>query len=168
MAVAEDHTRRGIEFCGLLGGRLDARSATFSITTLLIHKQRGTSDQVTAEGEEEIFVAKDSRDLFPLGWIHTHQTQTCFLSSIDIHTQCEYQRMLDEALAIVMAPNDAMRTCGVFRLTTPGGMQLIQKCEQRGFHPHGSTATGQPIYDESPHVVHDPNLACEVVDLRAL
>lgn len=46
------------------------------------------------------------QELYPLGWIHTHPTQTCFLSSIDVHTQCGYQTMLDEAVAIVMAPTD--------------------------------------------------------------
>jgi STAM-binding protein len=40
-----------------------------------------------ALGEEEIFEAQMSRDLYPLGWIHTHPSQTCFLSSVDVHTQ---------------------------------------------------------------------------------
>jgi proteasome lid subunit RPN8/RPN11 len=44
-----------------------------------------------ALAEEEIFEAQDSRNLYPMGWIHTHPTQTCFLSSIDVHTQCGYQ-----------------------------------------------------------------------------
>lgn len=51
-----------------------------------------------------IAVPQDKRSLFPLGWVHTHPTQSCFLSSIDIHTQCGYQSMLDESIAIVMAP----------------------------------------------------------------
>lgn len=46
---------------------------------------------VQALNEEEIFEAQDSRSLYPLGWIHTHPTQTCFLSSVDVHTQCGYQ-----------------------------------------------------------------------------
>ena len=41
--------------------------------------------------EEEIFDVQDKRSLYPLGWIHTHPTQTCFLSSVDVHTQCGYQ-----------------------------------------------------------------------------
>ena len=44
-----------------------------------------------ALNEEEIDDAQRSRELYPLGWIHTHPTQTCFLSSIDIHTHCGYQ-----------------------------------------------------------------------------
>jgi hypothetical protein len=44
-----------------------------------------------ALNEEDIFEAQDSRGLYPLGWIHTHPTQTCFLSSVDVHTHCGYQ-----------------------------------------------------------------------------
>jgi hypothetical protein len=47
----------------------------FSVTTLLIPKQEGTSDTVAALNEEEIFEAQFSRGLYPLGWIHTHPTQ---------------------------------------------------------------------------------------------
>ena len=36
--------------------------------------------------------------LLTLGWIHTHPTQTCFLSSVDLHTHCGYQSLLDEVL----------------------------------------------------------------------
>ena len=47
--------------------------------------------QVEMLNEEEIFEVQDSRGLYPLGWIHTHPTQTCFLSSVDIHTHCGFQ-----------------------------------------------------------------------------
>jgi STAM-binding protein len=92
------------------------------------------------------------RELYPLGWIHTHPTQTCFLSSVDVHTQCGYQTMLDEAVAIVMAPTDRRNKCGIFRLTTPGGLQLVQRCPLRGFHTHPPTATGQEVYELCGHV----------------
>ena len=131
--------------------------------------QEGTTDTVAALNEEEIYDVQASRELYPLGWIHTHPTQvghargnpgggcskadgtaaastrglsaaalytaaahtpavclpastprppaplappppgllqTCFLSSVDVHTHCGYQTMLDEAIAIVMAPSD--------------------------------------------------------------
>lgn len=74
-----------------MAGKLDSQQGTFSITTLIVPKQEGTSDTVQALAEEEIFEAQDSRGLYPMGWIHTHPTQTCFLSSIDVHTQCGYQ-----------------------------------------------------------------------------
>ncbi|CAI0626670.1 unnamed protein product [Linum tenue] len=59
--------------------------------------------------EEEIFDVQDKLSLFPLGWIHTHPTQTCFMSSVDLHTHYSYQIMLPEAIAIVMAPTDESR-----------------------------------------------------------
>ncbi|XP_048500379.1 AMSH-like protease sst2 isoform X2 [Beta vulgaris subsp. vulgaris] len=41
--------------------------------------------------EEENFEVQDRESLFPLGWIHTHPTQTCFMSSVDLHTHYSYQ-----------------------------------------------------------------------------
>ena len=70
---------------------LKEKQGLFVISTLIIPKQEGTSDTVQALSEEEIFDVQDKRALYPLGWIHTHPTQTCFLSSVDVHTQCGYQ-----------------------------------------------------------------------------
>ena len=160
------NTRKGIETCGILAGSLSADEGTFTITALIVPKQEGTTDTVQALAEEEIFEAQDSRSLYPLGWIHTHPTQTCFLSSVDVHTQCGYQTMLDEAIAIVMAPTDAKTPVGIFRLTTPGGLKLIQNCPLRGFHAHPPTHTGQSIYDLCNHVYLNPRVGFEVIDLR--
>ncbi|KAG2726956.1 hypothetical protein I3760_01G137500 [Carya illinoinensis] len=68
--------------------------------------------------EEELFEVQDKLSLFQLGWIHTHPSQTCFMSSVDLHTHYSYQIMLPEAIAIVMAPTDTSRfkdllTCGL-------------------------------------------------------
>jgi STAM-binding protein len=106
------------------------------------------------------------KELYPLGWIHTHPTQSCFLSSVDVHTQSGYQTMLDEAVAVVLAPKDHANRCGIFRLTTPGGLSLIQGCERRGFHMHSSTSTGQDIYELCGHVFLTDRAKHEVVDLR--
>jgi STAM-binding protein len=48
------------------------------------------------------------------------------MSSLDLHTHCGYQSMLPEAVAVVVAPTDDRLRCGVFRLTTPEGLQCIQ------------------------------------------
>ncbi|KAJ8318632.1 hypothetical protein KUTeg_003723 [Tegillarca granosa] len=72
----------------------------FSITHVLVPKQTGTSDSCVAEDEEKIFDYQDPRDLITLGWIHTHPTQTAFLSSVDMHNQYGYQAMMPEAIAI--------------------------------------------------------------------
>lgn len=49
------------------------------------------STAMQALAEEETFEVQDSRSLYPLGWIHTHPSQSCFLSSVDVHTHCGYQ-----------------------------------------------------------------------------
>lgn len=166
LRYAATNTSISIETCGILAGRLSADEGTFVISALIIPKQEGSTDTVQALAEEEIFEAQDSRSLYPLGWIHTHPSQTCFLSSIDIHTQCGYQTMLDEAIAIVMAPTDAASPVGIFRLSTPGGLSLIQQCTHRGFHPHPPTKTGQPLYELCNHVYLNPRAGFEVIDLR--
>lgn len=74
--------------------------------------------------------------------------------------------MLDEAIAIVMAPRDTKNKCGLFRLSTPGGLSLVQKCTQRGFHAHPGTSTGQPIYELCGHVFVNPRVDHQVFDLR--
>jgi STAM-binding protein len=166
LRFASSNTRRGIESCGILAGSLSANDSVFAVSTLILPKQSGTSDTVTALNEEEIFDVQMERGLYPLGWIHTHPTQTCFLSSIDIHTQCGYQTMLEEAVAIVMAPTDRNKKCGLFRLSTPGGLGLVQRCTQRGFHSHPATETGQEIYELCGHVYLNPRSKHEVIDLR--
>ncbi|KAI4998201.1 hypothetical protein ZWY2020_053543 [Hordeum vulgare] len=91
---------KNLETCGILAGNLKKR--TFYVTTLIIPKQESTSDSCQATNEEEIFEVQDKGSLFTLGWIHTHPTQTCFLSSIDLHNHYSYQVMLPEAIAIVI------------------------------------------------------------------
>lgn len=166
LRYATSNTRSGIESCGILAGSLREKQGVFVISTLIIPKQEGTSDTVQALNEEEIFDVQDKRALYPLGWIHTHPTQTCFLSSVDVHTQCGYQTMLDEAVAIVMAPRDSRKKCGIFRLSTPGGLKLVQKCPERGFHAHPATSTGQSLYELCGHVYLNPRVQHDVVDLR--
>ncbi|GAA5838092.1 hypothetical protein JCM5353_004495 [Sporobolomyces roseus] len=140
--IARPNTERNIETCGLLLGRL-ARNE-FTITTLLIPKQEGTSDTCSTTNEEEQLEFQDSRNLFTLGWIHTHPTQSTFLSSVDLHTHSSYQIMLPEAIAIVCAPRHE-DSFGLFRLTDPPGLETIIRCTDKGlFHPHPDL----PIYTD--------------------
>lgn len=164
MKLAKSNTDKNLETCGILAGLLKNRK--FYITALIIPKQEATSSSCQATNEEEIFEVQDKQSLFPLGWIHTHPTQSCFMSSIDLHTHYSYQIMLPEAVAIVMAPTDSSRNHGIFRLTTPGGMSVIRQCQQRGFHPHNQPPDGGPIYDTCTDVYMNPNLKFDVIDLR--
>ncbi|KAK9926322.1 hypothetical protein M0R45_023560 [Rubus argutus] len=164
MKLAKSNTNKNLETCGILAGSLKNRK--FFVTALIIPKQESTSNSCQATHEEEIFEVQDKQSLFPLGWIHTHPTQSCFMSSIDLHTHYSYQIMLPEAVAIVMAPRDSTRTHGIFRLTTPGGMSVIRKCPHRGFHPHDQPPDGGPIYNTCADIYMNPNLKFEVIDLR--
>ncbi|KAL4179076.1 hypothetical protein AMTRI_Chr13g85490 [Amborella trichopoda] len=164
MRLAKSNTQKNLETCGVLAGSLKNRK--FFITALIIPKQESTSDSCQTMNEEEIYEVQDTRSLFPLGWIHTHPSQSCFMSSIDLHTHYSYQIMLPEAIAIVMAPTDTSRKHGIFRLTDPGGITVIRECQQRGFHPHDEPSDGSPIYDHCTHVYMNPTLKFEVIDLR--
>jgi STAM-binding protein len=133
--IAHANTSRGIETCGVLLGFKQEDSAL--ITTIVVPKQTGTRDTCEAlpGAEEQILSYALSNELVCLGWIHTHPTQSCFLSSIDLHTTLPYQQMLADAVAIVIAPTDSKLPVGIFRLTQ-SGLSHIRKCPKRGFHSH--------------------------------
>lgn len=99
---ASDNTRKGLEMCGILCGN-QVNNALF-ISCLLIPEQKCTSDTCETENETAMLDFCINQDLLMLGWIHTHPTQTCFMSSRDLHTQAGYQVMMPESIAIVCAP----------------------------------------------------------------
>ncbi|XP_027736287.1 AMSH-like protease isoform X2 [Empidonax traillii] len=131
----------------------------FTITHVIVPKQTAGPDYCDMENVEELFGIQDQYDLLTLGWIHTHPTQTAFLSSVDLHTHCSYQLMLPEAIAIVCSPkhNDT----GIFRLTN-AGMLEVSACKKKGFHPH----TKDPrLFNPCTHVV-GKDIKIIVLDLR--
>lgn len=164
--VAKDNTSKDLETCGVLGAFL--KEQTYYVTTLIIPKQDATSSSCQAVNEEEIFAIQNEQSLVPVGWIHTHPSQNCFMSSVDLHTQYSYQVMLPEAVAIVMAPTDASRSYGFFRLSDPNGMNILRECQERGFHTHQEPADGTSIYEDCSNIYLNPNLRLEICDLRHL
>ncbi|XP_050296152.1 STAM-binding protein-like isoform X2 [Anthonomus grandis grandis] len=96
--LAQKNTNQNIETCGILAGKLEKNQLI--ITHMILPKQNGTPDSCTTTNEEEIFDYQDQHNLITIGWIHTHPTQTAFLSSVDLHTQCPYQLLMPEAIAI--------------------------------------------------------------------
>lgn len=164
MNLAAHNTKRGIETCGVLAGRLSKDA--FTLTHLIVPKQEGTTDTCAMVAEEEILEAQDRLDLLTLGWIHTHPTQACFLSSIDLHTHFPYQLMMAEAVAVVCAPTQSP-DFGVFRLTDPPGLDTIANCSARGFHPHrNDVQLYRPIGGPSGHAQFYSDLPLQVIDLR--
>ncbi|KAJ5614417.1 hypothetical protein N7528_008071 [Penicillium herquei] len=163
LSVAASNTRRNLETCGILCGTL-VSNALF-ISRLIIPEQISTSDTCETTNESAIFEYCDSEDLIMLGWIHTHPSQTCFMSSRDLHTHSGYQVMLPESIAIVCAPSKSP-DWGVFRLTDPPGLKTVLNCTQSGlFHPHAQ----ENIYTGAlrpGHVFEVNGLEYETVDLR--
>ncbi|KAF9976521.1 hypothetical protein BGZ73_008357 [Actinomortierella ambigua] len=161
--LVRPNTVKNLETCGILAGTLSRNK--FTVTTLIIPKQTATSDTCSTTNEDELFEFQMERDLMTLGWIHTHPTQTCFMSSVDLHTHCSYQLMLPEAIAIVCAPKHE-KDYGVFRLTDPPGLQVITNCREKAlFHQH----PGQDnIYTDAADQGHVEfrDLDLEIVDLR--
>ncbi|KAI9873894.1 MAG: hypothetical protein M1830_010422 [Pleopsidium flavum] len=162
LSIASTNTRANLETCGILCGTLIS-NALF-ISKLVIPDQESTSDTCDTINESDLFDYCDAEDLMVLGWIHTHPTQTCFMSSRDLHTHCGYQVMMPESIAIVCAPSKG--EWGVFRLTDPPGMKSVLNCHQTGlFHPHAESN----IYTDAlrpGHVFEAQGLEFEVVDLR--
>ncbi|PWY92788.1 putative endosome-associated ubiquitin isopeptidase [Aspergillus heteromorphus CBS 117.55] len=163
VSLAAPNTQRNLETCAILCGTLIS-NALF-VSRLLIPEQTATSDTCETVNESAIFDYCDSEDLMVLGWIHTHPTQTCFMSSRDLHTHCGYQVMLPESIAIVCAPSKTP-DWGIFRLTDPPGLKTVLNCTQSGlFHPHGEAN----IYTDAlrpGHVFEAKGLEFETVDLR--
>ncbi|CAG4991729.1 unnamed protein product [Parnassius apollo] len=158
-ALAAGHTARNLELCGVLAGVLERDR--LKITHVIVPKQTGTADSCSTNNEEEIFHYQDQHNLITLGWIHTHPTQTAFLSSVDLHTQCSYQLMMPEAIAIVCAPK--YNEIGYFALTPEYGMQFISNCRQSGFHPHPNDP---PLFYNATHIELDKTAPVEMIDLR--
>ncbi|KAM4748355.1 STAM-binding protein isoform 1-T2 [Rhinophrynus dorsalis] len=157
LQLAEKNTQRGVETCGILCGKLMKNE--FTVTHVVVPKQSGGPDYCNTESEEDLFLIQDQHGLITLGWIHTHPTQTAFLSSVDLHTHCSYQMMLPESIAIVCSPK--FQETGFFKLTDYG-MKEIGECRQKGFHPH---CKDPPLFCASTHItVSEQDVT--VMDLR--
>jgi STAM-binding protein len=102
LTIALANTQRNLETCGILCGRLISNA--FFVLKLVIPEQEATSDTCDTVNEAALFDYCDANDLMTLGWIHTHPSQTCFMSSRDLHTHGGYQVQLAESIAIVCAP----------------------------------------------------------------
>ncbi|KAJ7764152.1 Mov34-domain-containing protein [Mycena maculata] len=170
LAIASVNTARNLETCGLLLGReivkgadTPAARARYVISTLLIPKQHATSDTCAMDEEEGVLSFTEARGLITIGWIHTHPSQSCFMSSVDLHTHASFQQMLPESIAVVCAPKSDP-DFGIFRLTDPPGLQVVLKCNaKQAFHPHPDV----PIYTDADRGhVQMRDAALEIVDLR--
>ncbi|KAJ3567880.1 hypothetical protein NPX13_g6615 [Xylaria arbuscula] len=164
LEIASDNTKRGLEMCGILCGTA-VNNALF-VRCLLIPEQKCTTDTCETENEASMLDYCMEEDLLMLGWIHTHPTQTCFMSSRDLHTQSGYQVMLPESIAIVCAPT-SQPSYGIFRLTNPPGLSHILNCTQSStFHPHSVDNLYTAAEHPPGHVYEHDSLDFYVKDIR--
>ncbi|KAF6825954.1 endosome-associated ubiquitin isopeptidase [Colletotrichum plurivorum] len=162
--IAADNTRKGLEMCGILCGR-PVNNALF-ISCLVIPEQKSTPDTCETENESAMLDYCINEDLLMIGWIHTHPTQTCFMSSRDLHTQAGYQVMMPESIAIVCSPRHSP-SYGIFRLTNPPGLTHILQCtKSETFHQHSIDNLYTGARNPPGHVYHSDKLDFYVKDLR--
>ncbi|KAJ3359682.1 hypothetical protein HDU91_004843 [Kappamyces sp. JEL0680] len=159
LQVARKNTSRNLETCALLCGTL--KQNRLYITHLIFPPQTSTSDTCQVTDDLPAFLYQEEHNLMTLGWIHTHPSQSCFLSSVDLHTHAGYQLMLPEAIAIVCAPSYS-DSLGVFRMTDPPGVQIVSECRLSGFHQHPQSDN---LYARCSDVV-ETKADVQVVDLR--
>ncbi|KAG6125964.1 hypothetical protein E4U22_002168 [Claviceps purpurea] len=164
MDIASQNTKRGLEMCGILCGT-PVNNALF-VRCLLIPDQKCTSDTCETENESAIFDFCAGEDLMVLGWIHTHPTQTCFMSSRDLHTHAGYQVMMPESIAIVCSPKFTP-SYGIFRLTHPPGLDHILDCRKsETFHQHDIDNLYREAEHPDGHVYENDRMSFDVKDLR--
>nr|XP_045008383.1 STAM-binding protein isoform X2 [Jaculus jaculus] len=123
LQIASANTACGIETCGVLCGNLVKN--VFTISHVIIPRQKAGPDYCYTENEEELFFMQDEFGLLTLGWIHV---------------------ILPESIAIVCSPQ--FHETGVFQLTDRG-LQEISNCRQKGFHPHSQES---PLFCDCRHV----------------
>ncbi|PHH62042.1 hypothetical protein CDD81_7598 [Ophiocordyceps australis] len=162
--LASKNTKAGLEMCGVLCGT-PVNNALF-VRCLVIPDQKCTSDTCETENEGALFDYCASQDLLVLGWIHTHPTQTCFMSSRDLHTHAGYQVMMPESIAIVCAPR-FQPSYGIFRLTHPPGLNHVLDCRQAStFHQHSIDNIYRDTEHPDGHVYESDKMTFTVHDLR--
>ena len=134
---------------------------TVRVSHLLIPPQTGTYNTVEMLDDQFVASALVENSLVVVGWVHTHPTQSAFLSSIDVHTQYSYQALLKEAVAVVCAPSYG--TVKWLRLTQ-AGMRVVGGCDMGGFHEHVSKSR---LYQPALNIWFVQDKVC-TLDLRTM
>lgn len=160
--IAQPNTSADKETCGLLMGKMTDRGWVAS--HLFIPPQTGSANNCDTYDEMKVFNAQIAFEVVTIGWIHTHPSQTNFLSSIDLHTQYLHQLMLPEAVAIVVAPTDVKKVA-VYTIPVPEAMAYLSKCPISGFHEH---RTDINLFRDASHATLVPgnSVPFEILDLR--
>ena len=158
---------KGIEFCGILSGHY-TQDGNITVTHLLLPKQSGTSDSCQADNEVELFDYQMNNGIITVGWIHTHPTQSAFLSAVDLRTQMSYQSMFPHAIAIVCAPRFAPKNLGIFRIDQMDYLRSFMS-KYPDFGKDHRIPIDRTVYRECSHVnlSYHVDAPFAVIDFRA-
>jgi len=167
--LAAANSNNNIETCGFMFGKmLSSQSAqSYTLTHVFIPKQGGTADtcQPTEQGELEMYgFSGEHPELIQLGWIHTHPSQTAFLSSVDMATQFSCQTLLPEALAIVCSIK--YNETKFLQLTEIGLQKVRQKLENSGSDQFTAYDVGRDQLQAECEYIKMTNESCTIVDRR--
>ncbi len=165
LTYAFENMEKEIEFCGVLCGKLISNQ--FIVDYCLLPKQTANRDSCQAINEDDLFTYQNDNQLITVGWIHTHPTQTCFLSTVDLRTQYSYQLLLKEAIAIVCSPKFEP-SIGAFHFKEPEGMNLFKKMSQKdpSFGKQHNHYEEFSLYESCKYVVWDSKLQYRMIDFR--
>ena len=159
LEAAQENSQKDVEILAFLAG-LDGNS--YIVTDLLIPKQTGTQNTCSTTDEQEMLDFLDQQDLICLGWIHTHPSQSSFLSSVDLHMQFSLQQLLPAAVAIVCSLKDKVNS--IYNLSAQG-MDVLSKCTAVAstFHPH--PVSFFPLFKRANHIILDDDIELQSTDL---
>ncbi|CAN1778364.1 AMSH-like ubiquitin thioesterase 3 [Linum perenne] len=129
LRLARENTVKNLETCGVLAGA--SEDGVFHISMLIIPKQTSTSNSAGFQKNVPNVVTTSSG--YPDSPYRSFPFHNASAKN-GIHL-C-FQKMLTEAIAIVMAPTDKSSPKGIFRLSDPGGVTVIGKCQETGFRSH--------------------------------
>ncbi|KAL0228649.1 hypothetical protein GEMRC1_013269 [Eukaryota sp. GEM-RC1] len=157
-----DDVNSNTESCGLLCANSDLNCDPLSITHLILPEQTGTAESCTVTNETSLIPAIEDNNLVIVGWIHTHPTQTAFLSAIDLHTHLGLQQSFPSSIAIVVSLREGFTkpVHKSFSLTDMG-LSEVGSCKRGGFHSHSSG-----VFDEAKNSVEVSDGYVTVLDLR--
>ncbi|XP_062502515.1 STAM-binding protein-like A [Corticium candelabrum] len=137
-------------------------NGVLDVTHIIIPKQTGNSFSCTTYDEDDLAFYQLEHELMTVGWIHTHPSHGCFLSSVDLHCHYSYQRLMKESIAIVCSPEGT----GYFTMTRRG-MDCITRCKlpahQLHYHPEREFYR---LFTDANHVTLDTTRPGIIADLR--
>jgi proteasome lid subunit RPN8/RPN11 len=95
-----------VEVIGLLAGKLEKDDISLSIEDAY---PMGHGSAINAEIKDyknyvRAFNDIKNKGLFICGWYHSHPSYGCFMSEEDMDTQARYQKLWDNAVALVIDP----------------------------------------------------------------